>query len=149
MRIRRAALPDVPQLLSLVRRYWEFEGLTHFNALRVELVLQGLLHDDTRGMVWVADSEGELLGYLVLVFVVSVEHGGLMAEIDELYVCEGHRERGTGGQLLRECEEELRRRGCVRLQLQIALANETARAFYARRGFGARAGYTLLDKPLP
>jgi hypothetical protein len=36
----------------------------------------------------------------------------------------------------------------VRLQLQIAVSNEAARAFYGRRGFAARAGYTLLDKPL-
>jgi len=148
MPIRRAALPDVPQLLSLVRRYWEFEGLTHFDALRTEVVLEGLIGQESRGAVWVADEGGRLAGYLILVFVVSVEHGGLMAEIDELYVCEPDRGRGTGGRLLGACEEELRRRGCVRLQLQIALSNEAARAFYNRRGFAARAGYTLLDKPL-
>jgi GNAT superfamily N-acetyltransferase len=148
MPIRRAALPDVPQLLSLVRRYWEFEGLTPFNALRTEVVLEGLISQASRGAVWVADEDGRLVGYLILVFVVSVEHGGLMAEIDELYVCEADRGRGTGGGLLSACEEEVRRRGCVRLQLQIGVGNEAARAFYSRRGFAARAGYTLLDKPL-
>jgi GNAT superfamily N-acetyltransferase len=148
MPVRRAALPDVPQLLSLVRRYWEFEGLAHFDALRTELVLEGLVSQESRGALWVADEGGRLAGYLILVFVVSVEHGGLMAEIDELYVCEADRGRGTGASLLAACEEELRRRGCVRLQLQLAVANEAARGFYTRRGFAARAGYTLLDKPL-
>jgi GNAT superfamily N-acetyltransferase len=149
MRIRRAALPDIPQLLRLVRRYWEFEGLTHFGALKVELVLKHLVANESAGAVWVAEDGAGLAGYLILVFVVSVEHGGLMAEIDELYVCEGQRARGTGGGLLAACEREVRRRGCMRLQLQIALANEAARGFYARRGFSPRAGYTLLDKPLP
>jgi GNAT superfamily N-acetyltransferase len=148
MGIRRAALPDVPQLLALVRRYWEFEGIAPFQALRTELVLEGLLTQEGRGAIWVADEDGGLKGYLILVFVVSVEHGGLMAEVDELYVCEGQRERGTGGALLDACEAELRRRGCVRLQLQLGLTNEAARGFYTRRGFTARAGYTLLDKPL-
>jgi GNAT superfamily N-acetyltransferase len=148
MHIRRAALADVPQLLSLVRRYWEFEGIGPFEALRTEVVLEGLVTQETRGAIWVADGGGRLEGYLILVFVVSVEHGGLMAEIDELYVCEGQRARGTGGALLSACEAELRRRGCVRLQLQLALTNESARGFYARRGFAARSGYTLLDKPL-
>jgi GNAT superfamily N-acetyltransferase len=149
MRIRRAALADVPQLLSLVRRYWEFEGIGPFEALRTELVLEGLVMQDARGAIWVADESGRLEGYLILVFVVSVEHGGLMAEIDELYVCEAERQRGTGGALLSACETELRRLGCVRLQLQLGLTNEAARGFYSRRGFAARAGYTLLDKPLP
>ena len=149
MLIRRAALPDVPQLLALVRRYWEFEGIGPFEALRTELVLEGLLTQDGRGAIWVADEDGGLKGYLILVFVVSVEHGGLMAEIDELYVCESERQRGTGGALLSACETELRRLGCVRLQLQLGLTNEAARGFYSRRGFAARAGYTLLDKPLP
>jgi len=148
MAIRRAAPPDVPQLLTLVRRYWEFEGLRDFDALRTEVVLEGLVNEESRGAIWVADEDGRLAGYLILVFVVSVEHGGLMAEIDELYVCEADRARGTGGRLLAACEEELRRRHCVRLQLQIGLDNEAARAFYGRRGFAARAGYTLLDKPL-
>jgi GNAT superfamily N-acetyltransferase len=148
MRIRRAALPDIPQLLLLVRRYWEFEGLTHFSALKVELVLKHLVENESAGAVWVAEEGAGLVGYLILVFVVSVEHGGLMAEIDELYVCEAQRGRGTGGELLGACEQELRRRGCVRLQLQIALANEAARGFYLRRGFAHRSGYTLLDKPL-
>lgn len=149
MHIRRAALPDVPQLLSLVRRYWEFEGIEPFEALRTELVLEGLVRQDARGAIWVAEADGRLVGYLILVFVVSVEHGGLMGEIDELYVCEGQRGCGTGGALLAACEAELRQRGCVRLQLQLGLTNQAARDFYTRRGFGARAGYTLLDKPLP
>jgi len=148
MAIRRAAPPDVPQLLTLVRRYWEFEGIGPFEALRTELVLEGLVTQDARGAIWVADEAGRLEGYLILVFVVSVEHGGLMAEIDELYVCEGQRKRGTGGALLSACEAQLRERGCVRLQLQLGLTNEAARGFYTRRGFAARSGYTLLDKPL-
>jgi len=36
----------------------------------------------------------------------------------------------------------------VRLQLQLAIGNRRARAFYERLGFAARAGYELLDKPL-
>ena len=39
-------------------------------------------------------------------------------------------------------------RGCVRLQLQLAIGNRRARAFYERLGFGARPGYELLDKAL-
>jgi GNAT superfamily N-acetyltransferase len=147
--IRRATPADVPRLLALVRRYWEFEGIRDFSALRVEVVLQQLLAErDRRGAVWVADSAGTLLGYLIVVLVMSVEHQGLMGEIDEFFVLPEARSRGVGAQLLAAAEAALAERGCTRLQLQLASGNSRARAFYQRRGYGTRAGYELWDKPL-
>jgi hypothetical protein len=77
--VRPAASNDIPPLLALVRRYWEFEGIEGFPALRVELVLQRLLAEPWLGAVWVAESDGRLVGYLIAVLVLSVEHQGLMA----------------------------------------------------------------------
>ena len=58
------------------------------------------------------------------------------------------RGRGAGAALLEGLEAALRADGCVRLQLQLGNANYAARAFYERRGFRGRDGYSLLDKPL-
>lgn len=147
--IRPAAGGDIPQLLSLVRRYWEFEGIAGFSALRVELTLQELLAEPRLGAAWVAEEREQLLGYLIAVRVLSVEHQGIMAEIDELFVLPEERSRGVGARLLAAAEAALAKQGCVRLQLQLGMANETARAFYERRGYAAREGYRLLDKALP
>ena len=148
MDIRLAAASDIPALLALVRRYWDFEGIEGFTALRVELVLQKLLADPRLGLVWVAESDGQLQGYLIAVLVLSVEHQGLMAEIDEFFVLPEARSCGVGSRLLAAAEGALAARGCVRLQLQLAVANVRGHAFYERRGYAARAGYELLDKPL-
>jgi len=149
MDIRRARPGDIPQLLSLIRRYWDFEGIEGFAALRIELVLKELLEGPAaRGSIWVAESQGTLAGYLIVVLVMSVEHQGLMGEIDELFVLPESRGHGVGARLLAAAEAELAQRGCVRLQLQLAIGNRPARSFYERLGFGARAGYVLLDKPL-
>ena len=148
MSARPAAPNDIPPLLALVRRYWEFEGIEGFAALRIELVLQRLLAEPRLGAIWVAESDGRLVGYLIAVLVLSVEHRGLMAEIDEFFVLPEARSRGVGRQLLAAAETALAARGCVRLQLQLGVANSDARAFYQRRGYIARAGYELLDKPL-
>jgi GNAT superfamily N-acetyltransferase len=148
MRIRTAVETDIPQLLSLVRRYWQFEDLEGFDALRIELLLKRLLSQRTLGEIWVAEEDAHLNGYLVLVYVLSVEHQGLMAEVDEFFVLPQVRSRGVGGQLLSAAEEALRRRGCVRLQLQLAVTNEAARLFYTHRGYRGRAGYELIDKAL-
>ena len=146
--VRPAAPGDIPQLLALVRRYWDYEHIEGFDALRVELLLQQLLSEPRLGAACVAEAEGRLTGYLIAVTVMSLEHGGLMAEIDELFVVPEARAHGVGTRLLDAAEAVLAARGCVRLQLQLAVANAAAREFYERRGYRARDGYRLLDKAL-
>ena len=128
MAVRCAKGSDVPQLLALVRRYWQFEGLGTFDALRLEVLLQELIGSRARGQIWVAERAGTLCGYLVLVYVLSLEHQGLMAEIDEFFVLPEARGAGLGSALLAAAEGALKHAGCVRLQLQLAVDNEAARA---------------------
>lgn len=149
MDIRCARADDIPQLLTLIRRYWDFEGIGGFAALRIELLLKELLtHRPERALLWVAESQGALVGYLIVMLLMSIEHQGLMGEIDELFVLPEARSCGVGTRLLAAAEAELLRHGCVRLQLQLATANSRARPFYERHRFAARDDYQLLDKPL-
>jgi GNAT superfamily N-acetyltransferase len=148
MNLRAATPRDVPQLLSLVRRYWDFERIEGFEALRVEMLLQRLLGEPRLGAAWVAEADGALIGYLVVVMVLSLEHGGVMAEVDEFFVLPEARSRGVGARLLAAAEAALAGQGCVRLQLQLGVDNAAARAFYEHRGYAARAGYRLFDKTL-
>ena len=149
MLIRPATIEDIAGIASLVQRYWEYESVEGFDRPRIETLLGALLAEPDRGACWVAETEGRLCGYLLAAFVFSLEHGGSMAEIDELFVSWEMRSLGVGALLLARAEGELAQRGLVRLQLQVGVANERARHFYARHGFRPRAGYELLDKPLP
>jgi GNAT superfamily N-acetyltransferase len=148
MSIRAAAQGDIPQLLPLIRRYRESEGIAGFEALRLELLLKHLIGAPHSGAVLIAETDGRLVGYLVAVTMPSLEHQGLMAEIDEMFIVPEARARGVGRQLLASLEQALAARGCVRLQLQLGVANHGARAFYRRLGYEARAGYALYDKSL-
>ena len=148
MTVRPAAGADIPQLLALVRRYWEYERIAGFEALRVELLLKQLIAGPQLGAAWVAEDAGRLTGYLVAVTVLSLEHGGLMAEIDELFVLPEARSHGVGARLLAAAEAALAARGCVRVQLQLGVTNPAARSFYERRGYAPRAGYALIEKAL-
>jgi ribosomal protein S18 acetylase RimI-like enzyme len=148
MLIRAAAMADIAGVASLAERYWEFESIGGFDRPRIETLLGRLLGEPQRGACWVADSDGQLCGYLLAVFMFSLEHGGLMAEIDELFVSHDMRSAGVGSRLVAQAERSLGERGLVRLQLQLGVDNERARQFYERHGFRRRAGYELLDKPL-
>ena len=148
MEIRLAAVGDAAAIAALVERYWVFESIAGFDQPRIEARLSDLLSQPERGACWVAEGEGRLCGYLLAVFMFSLEHGGLMAEIDELFVSHDMRSAGVGAAMLAAAERELAGRGLVRLQLQLGVDNHGARRFYERLGFSRRAGYELLDKPL-
>ena len=147
--IRPATVADIPALARLVEQYWKFEQIAGFSRVDVEARLVELVAAPDLGAAWVALHDDELCGYLLAVHVFSLEHGGLMAEIDELFVLPSHRATGIGGVLLRTAEDALGRRGCVRIQLQLGAGNEAARAFYHHHGYRERSAYELLDKPLP
>jgi|HubBroStandDraft_4_1064222.scaffolds.fasta_scaffold649383_1 GNAT superfamily N-acetyltransferase len=148
MLIRAAATADIAGVASLVERYWEFESIDGFDRPRVESLLGKLLAQPQHGACWVAEARGTLCGYLLAVFMFSLEHGGMMAEIDEVFMSQEMRSTGAGALLVAQAERELGKRGLVRLQLQLGVGNERARRFYERHGFRRRADYELLDKPL-
>ena len=98
---------------------------------------------------WIARVKGEAVGYLLAVYVFSLEHLGVTAEIDEFFVLPSARSGGIGDELLRLAEVEFRRRRCTNVFLQIGKGNDRALAFYRAHGFDGRAGFDLLDKMLP
>jgi GNAT superfamily N-acetyltransferase len=144
--IRRGLLEDVPQLLQLVKEYWRFEGIVGFAAANLAPLLKRLAAEPELGAIWVAEADGELVGYLLTVNSFSLEQRGPIAEIDEFFVAPAARAYGVGAALLGVAESELANAGCVCLQLQLGKDNYGGRAFYHRHGYQERAGYELLDK---
>ena len=139
-------LQTCPRLVRLVAAYWHFEGLTHFDAQRVTAQLTRLLTNRHLGAGWIAEDAGEAVGYVLAVFVFSLEHLGLTGEIDELFVLDSHRGFGTGQALLLTAEQALQRAGCTNIALQLGRTNEKARRFYLGQGYTPRPGYELFDK---
>jgi GNAT superfamily N-acetyltransferase len=146
--IRQATPSDAGTLARLVEQYWVFEAIENYDYGRVERLLHEALVAPGRAACWIAEDGGDPTGYIFIVFVLSLEHGGLMAEVDEFFVVPEARGNGTGSTLLRRAERELQPLGAVRLQLQLAAGNERARAFYIAHGYAPRSGYGLWDKPL-
>jgi ribosomal protein S18 acetylase RimI-like enzyme len=80
--------------------------------------------------------------------LLSLEHQGQTAEIDELFVAADFHGAGLGRELLAVAEDGFRVAGCTNISLQIGRDNEAARAFYRRQGFTDRAHFGLVDKNL-
>jgi len=75
--------------------------------------------------MWVAESRGETLGFVVV-------KGD---EVEQIYV--DRRARGTGlaAKLLRKAEAEIRSAGHRRAWLAVVAGNQRARSFYSRLGW--------------
>lgn len=146
--IRQARMDDVPALCSLVEKYWGFEGISGFEQERVSGQLGRLLAEPRLGAGWIAISAGVPTGYLLAVYVFSLEHLGITAEIDEFFVLPSHRSGGIGARLLAAAESGFHEMGCTNVSLQLSRRNDAARTFYRRHQYAERSGYELLDKML-
>jgi GNAT superfamily N-acetyltransferase len=144
--IRAASVEDVPVLLDLVEQYWRFEGISAFEPSKVAPQLHRLLSQSSLGGGWIAHCNDRPVGYLLLVYVFSLEHLGLTAEIDELFVVQAARGASVGGKLLRAAEAATRAAGCTNIALQLGRQNDIGRPFYRRHGYALRSGYELFDK---
>ena len=146
--IRPVAQGDIAALLPLVEQYWIFEDIRDFDSASVRRELERACADASLASAWIAYARGKAVGYLLAVYVFSLEHLGLTAEIDEFFVLPSARGKGIGDALLRLAEAEFLRRGCTNVSLQLGKGNDEARVFYRAHGYGERAGFELLDKTL-
>jgi N-acetylglutamate synthase-like GNAT family acetyltransferase len=88
-------------------------------------------HDD----VWVAESDGTIVGLVAIHVSGSLEYDGEIAKVSAVVVDEAARRQGVGEQLMALAEREARRRGCVLLFLTTAERRKDAHAFYRGLGF--------------
>jgi GNAT superfamily N-acetyltransferase len=146
--IRPARDSDIEAIASLVARYWEFENIPGFERSRTVTLLTGFLSRPERGRCWVAEIGGDLVGYLLIVLVFSLEHGGLMAEIDEFFVTPEQRSSTLGAALLSEASLAMAGVGIGQIQLQLGINNLRGKHFYEQHGFRPLSGYTLWQKSL-
>ncbi len=102
----------------------------------VRAALRTALSDPAVGRVLLArDGAGSVVAYLVLLHGFSLEYGGRVGLVDELFVRDDLRGQGIGARLLDAAEEHGRAAGLAALQLEVGDANPRAYDLYRRRGY--------------
>jgi ribosomal protein S18 acetylase RimI-like enzyme len=131
---RAATAADLPRLVPLVRDFWREERLP-LDKVDVAAVLAALFDHPELGRVLVVERGDALLGYTVITFSFSLEHGGRDALVDELYVVAPERSQGLGTELIEAASAMLREHGVRRLHLEVDHDNPRAHSLYERLGF--------------
>jgi ribosomal protein S18 acetylase RimI-like enzyme len=133
-RIRRSVPEDVEAVLDLVEAYCLADG-HHFDEDVARPPVEELTRFDRFGVLWVAERETAVVGYLVITWGYGIEAGGLEAVADELYV--EPKGEGIGTRLMEHAAADCASRGVRRIFLETELANESARRLYRRLGYEA------------
>jgi len=82
-----------------------------------------------------AGPDGSAIGAVFVPFQWSLEHAGLMAWLEELYVAPAYRGMGAGTALIRAACAEAAARGCRAMDLEVDSSHERASSLYRREGF--------------
>lgn len=145
--IRQASIRHIDELMPLVRAYHEFEGVSQDDETRRKAISTLLLAPEL-GPVWLIYDAGRLAGYIAICLGYSIEFGGRDGFVDEFFLLEDFRGKGTGRKVLALVIERLKADDVKALHLEVGKANRRAQVLYTSAGFVLRDQYHLMSRPL-
>lgn len=112
--------------------YHEDPGAQSMTRAKAGATLEHLRLHPQRGGVFTLKYGDELVGYLLLLWYWSNEYGGLLAVVDELYICPPWRRRGFARRALSWVEGLA---GIKGVMLEVTPNNGSASKLYQHCGF--------------
>jgi GNAT superfamily N-acetyltransferase len=147
IQIRRATPADVEEVTELLAAQLAEHDIP-IDRADLAFAAEGILRVPERGFVLVATADERAVGVACVSLSWTVERGGNVAWLDELYVVPRMREHGLGGELLGEAIAAATAEGCRTIELEVETSHARAEHLYRRHGFGdlPRRRWT---RPLP
>ena len=150
MEIRLAGVREIPGMIDLLRQVGEVHhrirpdlfrsGAQKYNVADLEALLK-----DPQRPIFAAVEEGKLLGYCFCIIEEVKDNPVLMDDktlyIDDLCVDETIRGKHVGMALYEYTKEYARSVGCRSVTLNVWCGNDSAMAFYEKRGLTPRKIY--------
>ncbi|SRR5712692_8352330 len=102
---------------------------------RLEADVASLIEMPERGALLLARDDDEPVGLAVVGYTWTLEHGGLVAWLDELYIIPARRGNGLGTALLARAVEHSTGAGCTAIELEVDAGHRRAENLYQRAGF--------------
>jgi GNAT superfamily N-acetyltransferase len=100
---------------------------------KVHNLIQTLL-EKNRGIQFIAEKEGELLGFATLYFSFSTTKADNITLMNDLFVIEKARGTGVAQQLFKACEKFTKENGYAHMSWVTASDNKRAQRFYEKVG---------------
>ncbi|MHB8520809.1 MAG: GNAT family N-acetyltransferase [Limisphaerales bacterium] len=98
-------------------------------------VLENVVADGARGFLLLARNNDRIVGVAYVATILSAEHCGPVAWLEELYVVPDHRSQGIGTALITGVVQRARETGMVAIELEVDSSHSRAESLYRRFGF--------------
>ncbi|MGC9095224.1 MAG: GNAT family N-acetyltransferase [Candidatus Bathyarchaeia archaeon] len=96
-------------------------------------VLKGSLRDPDYEL-WVAEVDGEIVGFIDLWTINDFCHGGKLSYIQNLYVAPKYRRMGVGSKLLQKIIDRAKEKGALEVHVVTNFENNPAIQLYKKHG---------------
>ena len=133
--VRTAQAADIPSLIELLRVLFSIEADFQFDHEKQQRGLELLIENSDERCVFVAETEGEVVGMCSVQTLISTAQGAPKGWIEDVCVDEKYRGRGVGKMLLQAVDDWCLSRGIRGLQLLCDTANAPAQKFYEHLGW--------------
>jgi GNAT superfamily N-acetyltransferase len=143
--IAKAGIEYKSEILELLTEFYGTDMETPL-AKKLSGTLTELLNYPKYGNVFIIKSGVDIIGYLILTFGYSIEHGGRDAFIDEFYIKENYRNKGIGKEALDYIIKYARTTGIKALHLQVKEKHKAAANLYVKSGFTLHDGSFMTVK---
>jgi GNAT superfamily N-acetyltransferase len=135
LNIRRAEARDIPKLYDLMTQYIvDFYKKPEPNEGELKNLIQHLLDHPDSGLQFVAELEGELVGFATLYFTFSTLQVKRAAILNDLFVSAGARGQKAGEQLFEKCLAYIRGNNFAYMTWETAQDNYVAQGLYNKMG---------------
>lgn len=131
--IREARPDDVPAVLELMHALAEFEGYLDDFVVDADALLTRAFGPAAQCQVFVAETDA-ICGYAVVQSLAFTFDLRPSVRLKELYVVQGQRGGGVGGQLMRRIAQWALEQGAGRLLWDVLAGNDAAERFYSHLG---------------
>ncbi|MDE0852566.1 GNAT family N-acetyltransferase [Yoonia sp.] len=120
--------------LALMEKYHTEQNLPYDDAHRLA-VAAPLLAGNPLGAIWLIGPSRAPLGYVLVTFAWSVDAGGMVGWISEIYMRPSVRKRGIGTETLHAIGVALKAGGVKALHAELSATDSPLTHFWNRVGF--------------
>lgn len=133
-KIEKAAAGNVPQIIALIREFAEYEKLLDFCEVTEERLSAALFGETKVADALVVFSEETPIGYAIFYPNFASFRGQRGIYLEDIYIRQEFRGRGTGEMILKYIARLGRERGFERIDFQVLEWNTPAVGFYEKLG---------------
>jgi ribosomal protein S18 acetylase RimI-like enzyme len=125
---------DVPEILTMMEQFYAIYNYP-FEKEKTQKNLVEFLANPNLGRTWVIKNVNMVIGYIVLAYGYSFEHGGRDAFIDEFFLKKEFRRKGFGGLTMEFIQNEGQKLGVKVIHLEVEQHNTGGMKLYKEKGF--------------